>query len=226
VSEWLSHNWAGYIAVSRRHTVECVEGWWIQPKITCPPKGYAATAIWVGIDGTDNPDVGVRAGATLVQVGSQGECTNGTARYFTWTEALPAEQYSQRTPLPVAPGDRMWVVVRTASDGRFAMQLINQTTGGTATVSVAVPKSRRQTAEWVVEAVSSGCPTKCRPEPLAEFGSVALHGQATIAGARTTIRDAGTFVSRTLMTRKGVARVAVSALNRAGTRFSVHWKHR
>jgi hypothetical protein len=225
VLEATSDNWSGYAAVSARQQVRCVEGSWVQPAVVCPSRGYAATSIWVGIDGLDTPNLRLQAGKTLVQIGTQAECEDGAARYESFTEALPDQRFSQITPLAVRPGDRIRAIVRAGSKGTFKMQIRNVTLGTAYNAAAAVSKPRLQTAEWVVEAPARFCSTKCRTQRLANFGVVVLHGQATIGGVQASIGGSGSFKERLLMTRKDIDRVAVSTLSRTGTRFSVRWRH-
>ena len=228
VSASSSLNWSGYLAVASRHAVQCVEGSWVQPRVVCSKKGFAAAAIWVGIDGAGGLLPSHR-NITLAQLGTEAECSGGVARYYAWTEVFP-QQAERPASLAVRPGDRISVVVRPDSTGGVRFQLANLTLGTIVSKTSAISSAPllRQEADWVVEAITAGSGAgRGRLQPLANFGSVVVHGAATIAGALTSIGGAGASVARfVISSQTGVAKDSVSALDRTGSSFTVRWRHR
>ena len=81
---------------------------------------YAAD--WVGIDGAFNND-------KLVQAGTTSENIGGEAKYYAWTEILPAS--AVRTSLAIHPGDLMTAEVREVATDKWKMTVVDGTTGKT-----------------------------------------------------------------------------------------------
>jgi hypothetical protein len=206
--------------------VRCVEGSWVQPTISCPKTGYEAVSIWVGIDGMNSGATGVDASKTLEQIGTQVECVDGKLRSFAWEEVLPAEPKSVVLPLVVRPGDRIRVRVLYDTDDRFHMRIENVTRKTSHSVTKAVKGAPRQTAEWVVEAVSKGCPKACKVQPLADFGQIDMSRcEATIGSERGPIDDRA-WTTGQLTMRSSVVLALTSAVDDTGLRFGVTWVHR
>ncbi len=222
-----SLNWSGYVAVAPRHAVQCVEGSWVQPRVACQRKGFAAAAIWVGIDGAGGLLPSHR-NITLAQLGTEAECSGGVARYFAWTEIFP-QQAERPASLTVRPGDRISVAVRPNAAGGVRFQLANLSLGTSVTKDAPVSSAPllREEADWVVEAITAGRTAGSGTlQPLANFGAVAVHGAATIAGVLTSIRGAGAAVAQfTISSQTGVPKDRVSALDRTGSSFTVRWRH-
>ncbi len=105
--------WAGYIAYRRQTGVSCVEGSWVQPKVTCSKTGRQAVSIWVGIDGVHSGGARVDASRSLVQIGTAAECLNGVLTHHAWHEVLPMEGSEVDIPaLAIRPGDTIAALIR------------------------------------------------------------------------------------------------------------------
>jgi hypothetical protein len=132
----------------------------------------------VGIDGYNSN--------TVEQIGTDSDITNGTPQYYAWFEMFPRDMVTLR--MPVQPGDTISAgVFYNAHIGKFRLTLMDVTTGRSFSTLQRAPGAQRTSAEWIVEAPSSGSQTL----PLANFGSVTLSGaQATIGGVTSAIDNA------------------------------------
>jgi hypothetical protein len=221
-----SGNWAGYVSAVKTRTVTCVEGGWIQPTVTCPTTGHQAVAIWIGIDGFSASSLGIPATDVLVQLGTQATCTEGVLEYDSWHEVLPTENSEVHVPGSIQPGDHLSAKIIYAS-GMFTMSLFDQETAFGFSVTQAVPGGApRRTAEWIVEAPATECPSTCAPLPLAKFSVVRFtNAHVTIGGQRSGINDFSWSNVKLTMARSRVTRATVSTLSSGGTAFKVTWVH-
>jgi Peptidase A4 family len=223
-----SPTWAGYVIYKTRTSVTCVEGSWLQPKVTCPSTGELAVAIWVGMDGLDSPTVGVDSSRTLEQVGTEAECSGGALRMFAWHEVLPAEQSAQLVEtMTVSQGDRLWAMVEYTGDATFTLRIRDITRDESFAIDEIVEGAPRLTAEWIVEAPSTGCATECTISALPKFTTVTFTGAFLSTGSqRASISDDNWRNGAIEMIRSQIVRVSVSSLTAKGTTFGVTWRHR
>lgn len=218
----LANNWAGYVVERKRTSITCVEGLWVHPAVTCPARGTAYVAVWIGIDGVKDVD----PNAALVQTGTQVAC-DGTASSWAWYQVLPKDPFSVSIPsLSVTPGDRISARIGYAK-GSFTLELVNMTTGTSFAITRDLASAARLTAEWIVEAPTIGCPSDCHLAPLAPFGRIRFEGAYAEAAGRLGAIDANLWLHVGLdMTRGGTTRATVSGLSSSGTSFSVTFRHR
>jgi hypothetical protein len=218
--------WAGYVLYRPKTGVSCVEGSWVEPKVTCSSSGRQAISIWVGIDGVNSSGADVNASRTLVQIGTAADCRDGRLTHRAWHEVLPAQPSSvDIDALSIRPGDRIRAMVDYRS-GVFTMRIEDRTTGRSFAMTQAVPDAPRQTAEWVVEAPSIECFSTCRALALARFSKVTFSAAyASVGSQRAGISDDKWFHSSIDMVRGGIIRSSVSALRSGGTSFSATWRH-
>ena len=221
-----SENWAGYVVYDPDVAITCVEGSWVQPAVTCPSTGEQDVAIWVGIDGVTNATAGVAA-PDLVQIGTQAGCRDGRSSAFGWYEVIPEDPVSVGIPgVMIAAGDRIRAMVSFARDV-FTLLLVVETSGDSFSIAKSLARARRQTAEWIVEAPTIGCPAHCVIAALPRFGKVTFSAAfASTATQRGAIDDDAWTHGSTELVRGGIVRAAVSRLAAGGTSFSVVWKHR
>lgn len=221
-----SGNWAGYVSAVKQRTVTCVEGSWIQPTVTCPKIGRQAVAIWIGIDGFSASPLSIPATDVLVQLGTQATCTDGALEYDAWHEVLPTENSEVHVPGSIQPGDDISAKISYAS-GMFTMSLFDQETAFGFSVTQEVPEGApRKTAEWIVEAPATECPSTCAPLPLAKFSAVRFtNAHVTIGGQRSGVNDFSWSNVKLTMARSRVTRATVSTLSSGGTAFKVTWVH-
>jgi len=219
----LSRNWAGYVVGATRGHVTCVEGSWVQPKVTCPASGQTSVAIWVGIDGSLPAGGLPDSSAALAQTGTVGGCSNGRAEYSAWYEFLPDLQQMVSFHLPLAAGDKIWAQVSYIGKGQFTATLINLTQRVGTTQTWLLQHAPRLTVEWIVEDPATGCSGgSCTFITLARFASVRISGAATVGGLRYAL-DAIPFpYLRTSVSRRGHTLAAPSSLSSGS--FRVVWK--
>jgi hypothetical protein len=203
-----------------------VQGSWPQPTVTCASTGSADVAVWVGFDGVDDPNTGINAANTLVQIGTHAGCDGRVPRAFAWYQILPQDQFSVRIDgMSPNPGDAMAARI-TFGDGVFTLQLLDVTTNESFVLERAVSGAKRQTVEWVVEAPTVGCPKDCHIAALPKFAKVVIDDGLASSGSHLGRIDEDAWrAALTEMVRSGVVRATVSKLT-GGDSFSVTWKHR
>jgi hypothetical protein len=150
---------------------------------------------------------------------------SGTPSYYAWYEMYPAGSVDLSTSAyPVKVGNQMTATITyTASSSTYALVLHNDTTGWTNTFSMVETGLANSSAEWVAEAPSTCIEGVCRPLTLANFGKVTFtkrHDGERLGGGAAHLQ---------LHQRRnhhdhlegGATEAAPSALNAAGTGFSV-----
>lgn len=214
-------NWSGYVARASK-AFSCIQGRWTQPNLTCPARGNASLAIWIGFDGETGP-----SRTTLEQIGTNTDCQDGLARMFAWFEILPHDRFEQELQLEIRTGDR--IVASIAFVGAsYHLVLENLTTGQAEGTWQHSPGSRRLTAEWVVEAPTVGCPSNCQVASLAPFGTVSFSAARVILTGKTGPIGDGrwTRVRLDLESRSGLVKARPGSLAKDGAGFAVAWHHR
>jgi hypothetical protein len=213
-----STNWSGYAATGTGFTK--VLGSWIVPKVNCSKTPNTYSSYWVGLDGYSN--------STVEQIGTDSDCSGSTGSYYAWYEFYP-NPLKVLPGLAVSPGNKMSATVAYAS-GQFTLRITNHTTGKAVKVVKNLSSPGRTSAEWIVEAPSSGAVL-----PLADFTSVSLGTDYTgvndtdwaVNGKITgPISDFGSSVQKITMETSGGTKKAVpTALTTDGSSFKVTWKH-
>lgn len=176
-----SGNWSGYAVPldgsGVSDTFSEVEGTWTIPTVTGAKRSTTYSSVWVGIDGyTDG---------TVEQIGTEQDWTAKGQQTYVWFEMYPSAAY-KITGFPASPGDSISAQVayvgqatvrisrtKTAVESVFRLIIINNTRGVSYTVPssyTTVATAARSSAEWIVEAPSSGGGIL----PLANFGSVSF----------------------------------------------------
>lgn len=212
-----STNWSGYAVTGDNGSVTDVTASWIVPAIqgACPSTNQYAS-FWVGIDGYSSN--------TVEQIGTDSDCQNGSPVYYAWYEFYPHFAYGVN--MVIQPGDVVSAKVSAGAKGLFTVTLTNVTRNQTFSTSAKVPSAKRSSAEWIVEAPSSGGVL-----PLADFGTVSF-GQkrtpvpdtcyATMAGATAPIGSLNN-VEITMIDKNGAIKAQPTALTKDGTSFSESW---
>jgi len=179
--ESTSGNWSGY-GVPLENTVSDtfnqVSGTWTVPSVTGPSgRGTTYSSVWVGIDGYSS--------GTVEQIGTEQDWANGKPRNYVWFEMYPNAAF-QITGFPINAGDSISAQVvyvgettvqtgngkhkSTSQQSVFQLTILNNTQGASYTVPASyttIPTPSRSSAEWIIEAPSSG-----RILPLANYGTV------------------------------------------------------
>ncbi|KAH9894060.1 peptidase A4 family-domain-containing protein [Cubamyces lactineus] len=174
-----SFNWAGVVLpnppVGENFTA--VTGTFTVP--TLAPSAYAATSIWVGIDGW-NTDFGSDAQG-LFQAGIDCWMEDGKLSFDTWYEWVPDGSYNF-TGFDISVGDVLTFSLAATSPTEGTIDVENETTGQKiAHVLDAPPLANSQlalqSADWIMEDFFWNGQV-----PLADFGTVHF----TNASAKTT----------------------------------------
>jgi hypothetical protein len=175
-----STNWSGYGAETNLNTpasnvVTAVSGSWIVPKVTGNTNAFSS--VWVGIDGFSSNSV--------EQLGTEQDTSrSGATFYSAWWEMFPNPSITI-TSMTISPGDSISASV-TYSGGSFTLSMTDNTTGQSFSTTQSSAIAQRSSAEWIVEAPSSGG----RILPLANFGTVNISkAQATINRTTGAIDD-------------------------------------
>jgi hypothetical protein len=101
------------------------------------------------------------------------------------------------------------------------------TTGESFAINEVVEGAPRLTAEWIVEAPSTGCATECTIALLPKFAAVTFSGAFVgIGSQRASISDDSWRNGAIEMIRSRIERASVSSLTSKGTSFGVTWRHR
>jgi hypothetical protein len=156
------------------------------------------------------------------QTGTDADCTGANRpSYYAWYEMYPAAPV--KLNLKITPGDTISARV-AASGSSFTLFIKDITTGQSFSTTKSASGAALSSAEWVAEAPSS-CFHSCKVLPLADFGKVRFSGSYTTGDGHTgTISDPAWSNDKVVMvTNGGSVKAQPSALNSAGTAFSVTW---
>lgn len=217
-----STNWSGYAATGASNAFSSIKSSWIQPQVNCTIWKSAYSADWVGLDGYSN--------GSVEQIGTEANCINGVAQYYSWYEMYPQNPYEVITPsLSVAPGNNLTAAVtynpgtttigrhgrRQTTPGSFTMTLTNATTGGSyTTTQTSYYTAQRSSAEVIAEAPYSGGIL-----PLANFGTAGFT-TATVNG--TPLGSSGGLQSITMDDPYGMV-ATPSVFDQTNQNFTDTW---
>lgn len=222
---------AGY-AVTALTPFTDVRGSWVQPAANCssttgspaqgpPGNGQAGVAsgksqdsyasFWVGLDGYSSD--------TVEQTGTDADCSGTTPVYYGWYEFYPASPHNLSNP--VAPGDSMSAEVFDLN-GTITATLTDDTQGWTSTATKSDKGDALSSAEWIVEAPSTGK----KVLPLADFGTVTFTGANATNGSRSGSITAFPYHPLTMLTASGQVKAApTTVVGTDGSSFTVDWFH-
>jgi hypothetical protein len=213
----ISPNWSGYAVTGLEGSMTAVRGSWIVPEATCGGSDpeYSGASHWVGLDGYNS--------GTVEQTGTDSDCSTGSPKYYAWYEFFPDPGITITT-ISVAPGDVMMASV-TYSGTEFTATITDETTQQTFTLSKAVPRALRQSAEWIAEANSFNFTNF----GTAFFGQDETGVKRTCEAATTRPAPIGKFPSAlvhaiTMADSRGTTLAVPSPLSADGTTFSVQWQ--
>ncbi len=212
-----SRNWSGYVATGVSG-FSCIEATWVQPKVRCRGTSIQSAVYWVGLGGFDQ--------RALVQVGTESVCDHGVVTMSAWHESLPRERFSIRTGLPISVGDRIWGQVRWIGGSRYRISLADLTNRRRFAVEVVNKTLKRTSAEWIVEAPTGGCPSRCHTLKMPDFGTFRFSGAWTTIGSVRRQLDADRFTHsiETMVNSAGSIRAEVTTTGASGTSFAVRWR--
>jgi hypothetical protein len=212
-----SYNWDGYVVTGTDFT--SAKASWIVPASTCSKSPNAYASIWVGIDGWSD--------GTVEQTGTINFCNRTTASYYAWYEFYPAATVVIST-VPVKPGDKMSAQI-SYKGSDFTLEITDETTGKTFSITKAVSGADRSSAEWIAEAptVVTGI-ANLADFTKVEFGDDYTDIKGTNAATDTAHTGAisafGTSVLKvTQIDFLGYTESVPSALTTDGTSFTSTW---
>jgi hypothetical protein len=232
-----SSNWAGYAVETNLNAptlgaVTMVTGTWTVPTVVAGGRSAAYSATWVGIDGFEDQQLEslfsgltsqekremILATQTVEQIGTEQDWTGRTPQYYAWVEFYPENSMEIRG-FPVNPGDSITASVSYLGKNQFQVQLTNNTQNKTYSATANF-EADRYCAEWIVEA-PSGSTTEL---PLADFGSVTLHGCSAVINGNTAPISGADWEDITMINSNGQVKAQTSALNQTGDGFTVTWE--
>ena len=215
----VADTWAMMVDVLQSNSaVTDVKGSWIVPAVQGCSTPATYSLAWVGIDGWTS--------STVEQTGTASNCVGGKLQYYAWYESYPSalKQFS----LAITPGDKVTAEV-SVSGSRFTATVTDVTTGRTASTTFMVFWAAESSAEWIIEAPSSGTTLL----PLSNFrtaylGSdntgVTATGYATVGGKTGPIGSFTKVIQLTMVSSaNGAVKAQSSPLSSDGTSFTVAW---
>jgi len=229
LSQSTSGNWSGYgvplEGSGDSDTFSQVSGTWNVPSVTGTGRSTTYSSCWVGIDGYSS--------ASVEQIGTEQDWSSGKQKNYAWFEMYPAGGY-QITGFTVNPGDSISAQVvylgqttvqtgvgrhkGTALQDVFQLTIINNTRKQSYTVPTSYTTTStmdRSSAEWIVEAPSSG-----KILPLANFSPVNFSECYATGLIRSGAISDWAYDPLTMVDPSG-GEAAPSALSDDGTAFSV-----
>lgn len=210
-----STNWSGYAVSTGAGLVSHVAANWVVPAVSSTVSGYSSA--WVGIDGWNSRSV--------EQIGTDSDYINGHAQYYAWYEMYPAG--SVTLSLTIKPGDTISASVDDAGSGKFALSIMNVTSGHSYSTTQTSSQAQRSSAEWIQEAPSSFTGVL----PLANFDTINFSGaNATVNGTPGPADNSwanSTLYQTNMVTKTGALKAMTSDLSDSGSpstsSFSVKW---
>jgi len=211
LSDVTSTNWSGYADTGS--SFSDVSATWTEPSASCSSRTTSLAAFWVGIDGYSSDSV--EQDGTLI------ECYDRTAYQYSWWEMYPTNDV-QVVGESVAAGDSISAsVVRSGTSYKLTVTDSTHSANSFSTTQTCSASSCvDSSAEWIAEAPtgSSGV------EPLSDFGTWTASNAAATEGSTAGSISSFTDDEITMIDNSGATKALPSALNGAGTSFSVAWK--
>ena len=204
-----STNWAGYAAQTNldsplANAVTAVSGSWNVPSVS--GRGTAFSSIWVGVDGYDS--------STVQQIGTSSDIIDGQPQYYAWYEMFPNDSFSV-AKLTIHAGDAISASVTYLGSDQYSLQLTNNTTNETFSITQTAYGAQRSSAEWIVEAPSSSNGVL----PLARFSTANITGASATIGGETGPIDnpAWQNTAINMVSSGGVPKATTSAVDDTAT---------
>lgn len=213
-----STNWSGYAVTGPNGSVTDVKGSWVLPALNCQNTPNASSALWVGIDGYSSN--------TVEQIGTDADCVNGVPTYYPWFEFYPHQSFIIDN-FPLSPGSVISAEVKAGSKGQFSV--IIHSGSQTFSTTTKVSSANQSSAEWIVEAPSSGGTLPLADFISASFGdnytSVGGTSFATVRGSTQPIGplSSGNVDQITMIGKSGAIKAQPSALASDNASFSDSW---
>lgn len=207
-------NWGGYAVATNfsnpQPVVTGVSGYWTVPQIDVSSTD-TFSAIWVGIGGTFTN--------SLIQVGTEQDCTNGQVSYYAWYELLPLNSRTLMDMI-VSPGDRIAASV-TMEDpllDSWSVDIHNLANNQSFHQSF-IYYADQLSAEWIVERPT----VNGQLSSLADFSQLTFLNCTAIVNGSTEKTGNLNFVQTLLQNRAGNPLVEISNITSDGSSFSVKY---
>jgi hypothetical protein len=205
---------AGYAVDTNVGSVTDVKGSWIVPNVYPSSKKDQYVCFWVGIDG-DTSD-------TIEQIGTDCYVSKGIPQYTAWYEFYPKNY----VPIPsnlmkIKPGDMISAEVKYDPIQNAFILSINDTDPSNpsnvqtfSTSPVKVKNAKRNSAEWITEAVSG--------VTLAKFDTVTFSSNSAKIDGNPYYLTSSTAKRINMVSNSGLPMATPSDLSSDGS-FSVIW---
>src|SRR5262249_45932100 len=151
------------------NAVTAVSGSWNVPSVS--GRGTAFSSIWVGVDGVTS--------STVQQIGTSSDIVDGQPLYYAWYEMYPNDSFNV-ADLTIHANDSISASVTYIGSGQFTLQLTNNTTNESFSITQTAYGAQRSSAEWIVEAPS----TSNGVLPLAKFGTATIPARRLPSAAK------------------------------------------
>jgi hypothetical protein len=214
----IARNWAGYVVADNllnpKSTVQSVSASWIVPSVNASGTD-TFSSVWVGIGGQFEH--------TLIQVGTEQDYTDGSAKYYVWYELIPSNQVAI-DQVQVSPGDQIEASISLVGSSNNTWSIsIQDLTSNTSFQSNFDYDSQRLTAEWIVEKpLINGALAQ-----LADFGSVTFTScQANLSGKTGGITDFSynyVILDPFVQNGNSIQLVSVSFPKNSGSEFTIDY---
>jgi hypothetical protein len=211
-----SSNWSGFavqepsLVKPASNVFNDAKGQWTITTVSCPG-GSQYSSAWVGIDGYSS--------GSVEQTGTDEDCSNGSPTYYAWYEVYPKASVVI-SGLAVHPGDNMSADVHYDGSGGFVLTITDTTTHQSFTTTQRAKRAQRSSAEWIVEAPSSGGIL-----PLADYGTISMTNNTATDNTHTgNIADPVWQYDAITMASGSTTKATVSSLS-GGDSFTDTWHH-
>jgi hypothetical protein len=211
-----SFNWSGYAdTASKAQTFTKVSASWTAPSVSCNAEDQI-TSNWVGLDGFTS--------GTVEQLGTLGQCFQGSPVYITWYEMFPSPTGLTVVGQTLKPGDKITASV-TRTGTSYVLKLTDATTAGnniSVTKTCALATCKDTSAEWISERPSFSIGVV----PQVKYNAFKITSGSVTANGKTTTIGAGPGVNSIKMidATQTYNLNTVSALT-GGNAFSTTWKN-
>jgi hypothetical protein len=173
-----SNNWSGYALTGSPGGFTQISGTWTVPSPDCTSGAATSSSSWAGIGGYQSAD------QTLIQAGTEQDCSGGTASYYAWWEGYPqaAQEITTAGSYVVHPGDQVAVNIAVSDLVSWAISIHDVTAGWTYSTNTPF-LAAAESAEWIVEAPLNVGSGGVGGSTLSDFGTVPFSNLAANGAA-------------------------------------------
>lgn len=209
-SSYSSTNWSGYMAATG--TFSGITASWVVPNVAGNGRTITADGTWIGIGGVTSGD--------LIQTGTQDIVSaSGQVSMAAFYEMLPDASVTI-TDMAISPGDLISASIKEVALDIWTIAITDSTDSDSYTTTVTY-MSANSSAEWIEEDPNFANGTQV---PFDDFGSVSFTNTTAILNGKSIALGSTNPSSITLTNLAGKAIAVPSAINTAGTGFSVTYQ--